>query len=192
MICKLCGEDKKYYAHGLCRACYVKQYMSKEVNKTHRNEMDRERRYKNGCKPMADNRSCSSFLGIHIAEQVLSKVFKNVETMPPNNPGFDFICNKGKKIDVKSSCTRVNKLGRREWGFKINKNTVADYFLCLIFDNRNDLNPLHVWLIPGKLFSKRMGVSLSESTLSKWDEYKIDIDKVTACCNHMRGTAGNH
>ncbi len=70
---------------------------------------------------MSDNRECSSFLGCHIAEQVLSKTFKDVEIMPPSNPGYDFICNKGKKIDVKSSCLRYKNPKHKSWMFVISE-----------------------------------------------------------------------
>ena len=42
------------------------------------------------------------------AERVLSKVFKNVIRQPHYTPGFDFICGRGFKIDVKSACMRTS------------------------------------------------------------------------------------
>ena len=184
MGCAKC-ENETIHGHGLCQKCYNKEY-----NKSHRNkinEQHRERAYiTTSRKPMDKNKKCTLFLGVHIAENILSKTFKNVKRMPNNTPWYDFICDKGKKIDVKSSCARINKLGRRTWGFRIKNNTVADYFLCLIFDNRNDLNPLHIWLIPGGVFSKYTGVTISESTLQKWKEYELDINTTIQCCNTMK------
>ena len=130
----------------------------------------------------SENKQCSLYLGIHVAEKVLSHVFKNVEVMPHGNKGYDFICNHGKKIDVKSAC--IGKNGA--WLFNIKHNTIADYFLCIAFDNRNDLNPTHAWLIPGSKFSRLVGVSISISTIHKWDDYWLDIDKIVMCCDICR------
>lgn len=203
MICKSCGKEKKHKALGLCIVCYGKQYYKRyykanrdkiinraiihnQINKTKRNAMNRIHNCNHGAKPMSENKVCSSFLGVHIAEQVLSKVFKDVEIMPPNNPGYDFICNKGKKIDVKSACIGKNNTHKRQWSFYINKNKIADYFLCIAFNNREDLNPLHIWLMPAKNINDHKSISISESTILKWTKYTLNIDKVAACCNHMK------
>ncbi len=76
---------------------------------------------------MEGNKNCASYLGVHIAERLLKHIYKNVEQMPYGNPGYDFICDKGYKIDVKSSCVRKSWGGF--WGFHIFKNTIADYFI---------------------------------------------------------------
>ena len=92
---------------------------------------------------METNKDCALFLGYHVAERVLSYVFKDVQRMSVNNPGFDFICNKGYKIDVKSSCL----YNKNSYNFNIGNNKIADYFLLIGFDNRENLNPQHIWLI---------------------------------------------
>lgn len=188
MICESCGKDKKHHAHGLCGRCYNKQY-SKSYHKMNRDRQNTARRkyyYTHGGKSMSENKQCSLFLGVNVAEQVLSKVFEDVKRMPDRNPGYDFICNKGKKIDVKSACIYKSKYNKNHWSFNIKQNTSADYFLCIAFDNRKDLNPLHLWLIPGSRVNKRAGIGITESTLSRWDEYKLDISKALACCNSMK------
>ena len=106
--------------------------------------------------------------------------------MPYNNKGFDFICDKGYKIDVKSSCFLTSRPNM--WAFKIRYNTIADYFLCLAFDNRKDLNPAHIWLIPGHIINHQTCASISKSTLDRWHEYEL-IDKlgeVMTCCDAMK------
>lgn len=130
------------------------------------------------------SKECSLFLGVTVAETVLSKVFKNVVRTPYMHRGFDFWCNHQKKIDVKSSCTRSGKANT--WAFVIRKNKIADYFLCIAFDNRQDLNPLHLWLIPGNVINHLTGVTFSESTLDKWQEYELPLDKTIACCDTLR------
>lgn len=144
-------------------------------------------RRKKGAQLYNENPKCALFLGIHIAERVLRHVFKDVEVMPPTNPGYDVICNHGKLIDIKSSCLHKNSRGNGwSWGFRINRNTIPDYFLCLAFDNREDLTPLHIWLIPGDKINHLAGATICQATLSKWDAYRLDVSKVTSCCNTLR------
>ena len=130
---------------------------------------------------MVNNKTCSAYLGIHVAERVLSQTFKDVEVMPTNNPGYDFICNKGKKIDVKSACR--NSDGR--WVFAIRRNTVPDYFLFLAFDNRENLNPLYMWLVPSKCCDT-VSTSITQSTISKWKNFERDVGKVKECCGILK------
>jgi len=149
---------------------------------------------------MAENRECSMFLGVHVAERVIRSVFKNVKMMPPRNHGYDLICDRG-KIDVKAACLckqreyfyepgygikRDRHPGR--WNFVINRNTVANYFLCIAFDNRRNLNPQHLWLLPGNKFNHLKGASIGESTVHKWDQYRLDIGKVVASCDKLKKT----
>lgn len=134
---------------------------------------------------MTTNNTCSRWLGEYVAEQVLAKSFEHVIKMPNNNPGFDFICGKGNRIDVKSSCTIIST---RSWKFNINKNCIAEYFLCLAFDNRETLNPLHVWLIPSYIINNKVSFTISSSkkSLLKWSLYEQSLDKVLLCCEHMK------
>ena len=162
----------------------MKQY--RENNREKCNEDNKQYRINNGGQSMDKNKEHSLFLGVHIAEQVLSKVFKNVKQMPYGNKGFDFFCNKGKKIDVKASVLHTNGESLGHWLFIIKQNIIADYFLCLAFDNREDLNPLHIWLIPADKLNHLTGTTISKSTINKWDEYKLDINKVISCCNIMK------
>lgn len=163
-------------------------YMCIDCSRTNTNNL----RYRNGSKPMSQNKSCSSYLGIHVAERVLSKVFDNVKPMSPTNHGFDFICNRGMKIDVKSSCNVTkNPKHSDRWTFTIRKNKIADYFLCLAFDNRKKLTPLHMWLIPGNMCENLHILSVSSTTISKLDEYTLDISKVVKCCDAARVTGYN-
>lgn len=136
---------------------------------------------------MRKNRDCSLWLGCYVAETVLSKVFKNVERMPMHNPGYDFVCNQGKLVDVKCACENVQPNGiTPQWAFSIKKNTTADYFLCLAFDDREHLNPIHAWLLPSAEVCHLTIVSISELSLDKWSEYEIDMDRIVACCDDMK------
>ena len=144
-----------------------------------------QRKYEYKIRPT--NKESSTYLGVTIAEKVLSKIFKNVERMPYGNRGFDFICGKGFKVDVKSSCKyKYNNNRSDNWIFHIGKNKTADYFLCLAFDNRELLNPEHLWLIPQKIINNK-SISISKSTINKWNEYKQDISKIIKCCDNIKG-----
>lgn len=200
--CTECGSTH-LKAKGLCPTCYARAWdrarrkadpeKFKQVDAAHYKDNQEKKKMiaiklnrKRGVLPFSENRSCSSFLGVHVAEQVLFKIFKNVTKMPYGNPGYDFICNKGRKVDVKSSCTRPQYNRAPSWSFKINRNEIADYFLCIAFDNRTDLNPLHLWLIPGNTINRFSHISASEKTMSKWNEFLLPLDNVIACCDSMK------
>lgn len=162
--------------------------------KDRRRELERNRRHIRGENlPMSESKRCSSYLGVYIAERVLSKFFDHIERMPYGNPGYDFICGRGFKIDVKSSCLRIFNTHKRTpaWHFGLDQNIVADYFLCLGFDNRENLEPCHVWLIPGPVINHLilLAISSNPNTLKKWVQYEKPLDKVIACCNVLRSTA---
>lgn len=138
----------------------------------------------NGIRKMEENKCCPHYLGIHIAERILSKYFEDIEQMPFGNKGYDFICKNGFKIDVKSAC--IDKIN--QWGFNIAYNTTADYFLCIAFDDRENLNPLHIWLMPGKDINTKQRIAIPNTNygITKWSEYERSLDKVIECCNKMK------
>jgi len=186
-VCKVKLNDENWYPSNrkrnqhICKGCENGRYRQwRQANPEKAKKLDR----KPGARPYDENKECAQYLGVHVAERVMSHVFKDVERMPIRNPGFDFICNHGKKIDVKSSCLTGTKYPR--WSFHIRRNTTADFFLCLAFDNREDLNPLHIWLIPGSVVNHHEKVSIGPSTVSKWSEYALDISKISECCVTMK------
>ena len=175
--CKVCHmEAQRQYRAALGKEACAKRSReySYHVGRTH---------------PAKENPKCSNWLGIWIAERVLSRYFNELKRMPPNNPGYDFLCSKGFKIDVKSGC-RQSYDNRRidRWTFVINHNKIADYFLCLAFDNRTNLNPEHVWLIPKELVSEKHAVIIYDNRngLSKWSAYEKPIDRVLDCCKSLK------
>lgn len=149
-------------------------------------------------KPMSKNKSCAQYLGVHIAERVLSHVFEDIKRMPLHNHGYDFICKKGHKIEVKSGCIRKGK-HLIYWQFNINKNAIADYFLLLAFDNRTDLNPMHIWLIKGTdivgIIEKSelnkhniFHLSNKDKSILSYKKYELidKLDKVIDCCDTLK------
>jgi hypothetical protein len=137
---------------------------------------------------MKTNRSCPAFLGVNIAERILSRFFDHIERMPYKNSGYDFICGKGFKIDCKSSCLRIREKQTDRWEFYPERNTTADHFICLAFDDRKNLEPLHVWLIPGFVINKKRAIKISNTpkSIAKWSQYERPLGKIVTCCDSMK------
>lgn len=186
--CKICGESKKHHAHGMCSNCYKYKWSEDHPEEKRESSVryrEKQSDYHGG---MKDNKDCPHYLGITVAERVLSKIFKNVQRMSTHNPGYDFICGKGFKIDVKSGCRRERENRSNWWVFNINHNIIADHFLCLAFDNRKNLNPEHIWLIPRIDINDKGSITITESKLYKWSKYELDkLDDIIKCCNTIKG-----
>lgn len=195
-ICHGCGielTDENCYPADLknriyiCKECKSEQaWLWRKANPKKARAIGIRASRKQGHRSFKENKDCPVFLGVHVAEQVLSHVFKDVERMPMGNKGYDFICNRGKKIDVKSSCVGH----QTEWKFYIGHNTTADYFLCLAFDNRENLTPMHAWLLPGSKFKHLVCTSIRPHTIARWAEYRLDISKIRDCCDAIKETGG--
>jgi len=166
ITCKRCGfigDGALFASKFVCKECYKKtnenyrsnfsgilkckhcgfigdstEFTSKNICKKCNNGFGQK---KSGYCPLGTNKKTALYLGVHIAEKVLSKIYKNVKIMPFGNPGFDFICGKGLKIDAKSSTLISNRSENPSWIFNIRRKKIPDLFLCLAFDNVNDLNP---------------------------------------------------
>lgn len=173
-------KSKKDGKYTCCKECH------KEMNK---NWYENGGREKAGCQSMYENKSCAQYLGVVIAERLIKHLFNDVEVMPFGFPGYDFICNKGKKINAKASTTyfRENKNSSVEfWYFSINKNKGCDFFLCIAFDSVNNPTPLHIWMIPAQEVNDRVSIQISSSTIHKWNEWKMDVDDAQSCCAIMK------
>ncbi len=133
----------------------------------------KEWRHENGIQaPLEENKDCSHHLGTHIAERqygrmILPEMFGSIiEEMPYGNPKYDFLVENGIKIDIKSCCLRNND-EYMVWEPHVRFNDVTDYFVILAFDNRVDLNLLHVWsvgkneIIRGKKFYMRDSIKIT-------------------------------
>ena len=167
----------------MCRECDSKRAQKWNAANHERMLANQERYSRNhGHLSMHENKKCALHLGVDVAEELVHQYYNDVVVMPHGNPGFDMICNRGKLIDVKASCL----IESRRWIFHIRRNTIADYFVCVAYDNRKDLNVIHVWMIPGKVLSHLTGASISSSNVDKWSQYEQDTSKIAACCNAMK------
>jgi len=131
-----------------------------------------------GPRPYYETKTCSLYLGVHIAENVLAATFKEVVRMPPGHPDFDFICQKNRKINVKAACE--NTPGT--WVFSILKNDRCDDYMLIAFDNVEDLNPKHLWFIPGNEINTKNQIKIRESNLHNWAIWEKPLDDVIAEC----------
>lgn len=145
--------------------------------------------------PMSENEECSTYFGIWIAENYIIKTFEDADKAPYGTIGYDWICNKGKKIECKARCLDSNNA----WDYPIgnrrnyNYNMVADYFIISAWDNRESLNPFHVWvfhrddIVRGEPFWMRMSISISnsEKVLKKFKKFEVTnrLDKLKELCN---------
>jgi len=140
------------------------------------------------------NKKCSMFLGCHVAERVLSHIFKDVQRMPNRNRGFDFICNRGFKIDVKASCLHKNNT----YTFVTKYNKIADYFLLITFDGIETLNPQHIWLIKSNeimnVYNRKLNefnyltITNTKYGLSKYSKYELTdkLQETIKCCDSLK------
>lgn len=200
--CNGCGQDKplnSFYSQKTgknigkisprCADCVRISYNAwRRANLEHRREVWNNWAHRTGIsRPMKYANDSGPWLGIHIAERVLCNYFEDVTRMPPKNPGFDFICKRGFKIDVKCACLVEEPNRHPRWGFNIRRNQIADYFLCLAFDNRENLTPMHVWLIPGDILNEKLRLSIANPIgIPKWQLYEKPLDKVNMCCDVLR------
>jgi len=134
-----------------------------------------------GSTPYYENKKCSLYLGVYIAEDILAKTFTDVQRMPPGNPDFDFICNKNFKVNVKSACTGVTDA----WTFTLD-DADCDFYLCVAFDNREDLNPQYLWLIPKKEIENLVQLVIRKSTVHRWNKWIKQLDKVIQECEAFK------
>lgn len=147
--------------------------------------------------PKEFNEDCSSWFGEFISQNYVMRTFEDPVEMPPSNPGFDWICKRGEKIDHKGAClSRSNKSSWRGWNFPINWNNITDYFILSAWDNRDSLNPLHVWvfhkndIVRGRKFCKFGGFSVTNSPkrLKEIEKFEVTdrLDKLKELCNRYR------
>jgi len=145
---------------------YLDKFAKKHGYNTH-SEYTNEVRYINGIRtPLSENKDCESYFGVYVVEHILNKflptIFDYVEYMKYGNRGFDFICKDPKKefidrypqlklkrgIEYKiQSTARCLDFGTDYFHFPIMHNDIAEYFIFSAWDNRDNLNLLHIWMI---------------------------------------------
>lgn len=130
--------------------------------------------------PKELNTECSSWFG-EFTENLMIQTFEDPVKMHYGNPGFDWLCKNGEKIDNKGRCLQHAENQSERWIFHINHNNIADWFILSAWDNRDSLTPLHVWafhkndIVRGKKFWRRETFSISNTLegLKEFEKYEI-------------------
>jgi hypothetical protein len=135
--------------------------------------------------PIKENRRDARFLGTYIAENGIAKIYEGSQRMAYYNRGYDILCPKGYKIDVKATVLNQYNI----FNFTINKNKIADYFALVVFNNIIELVPIHMWIIKsdenidGRIINKltKLTIPNEPKHLSKYGKYekldKLDVLK---------------
>ena len=145
--------------------------------------------------PKEFNEDCSAHFG-EFTENIMIQTFENAKKMPYGNPGFDWTCKNGDKIDNKGVCLVCIQGKSQRWVFSIKYNNIAEWFILSAWDNRDSLNPLHVWIFhkndifKGKKFWRRDTVTIIDSPkgLMRFKEYEVTdrLDKLKELCNKKK------
>lgn len=143
-------------------------------------------RREHGVKPMSENKECASYLGVYVTERAILPLLPNAKRMPMHHPKYDYLCSKGYKVDIKSGVAHQEARGNLRWKFKIAKNKVADYFLCVAYNNREDLKIAKIWLFPGHFVNNQTMISITTETIDKWKQYEIDSYDVSQCVDKIK------
>lgn len=154
-------------------------------------ERIRNFRYNNGiCQQ--NNKDCSRYFGINIAENYVSNTFEDPIRMPNDNPGFDWVCKKGYKIQHKARCLTYREK-RIYWAFDIKYNNIADYFMFSGWDSRSNLEPMYVLMfhkndiVRGDVFWRRENINITnrQNYLIEFRKYELSdkLEKLKVYCN---------
>jgi hypothetical protein len=186
----------KYWIDAGCKTIKeYKEFLAKRSGFDSDKDRVREWMHDTGrCLPKEDNPYCSAWFS-YIGEYYVMKTFEDPIPTLYGNPGFDWKCKKGEKIDHKGSCLHTYR-GWTGWQFTVRWNNTADYFILSAWDNRYSLNPMHVWMfhksdiVRGKEFWKRDTLYITNTTngLKQFEKHEVTdkLDKLKELCNNER------
>jgi len=145
---------------------------------------------------MSENKDCSSYLGVEIAEKKIARIIlprilgEIKKEMPYKGCRFDYLIEGDIKVDSKAGCLID---GNRRWSFFINHNDVAGFFLIIAFDSRDNLYCEHIWLfernemINGAKFYMRgqFKITNDREYLSEYKKFEV-TDKLSEKERHCK------
>ena len=143
--------------------------------------------------PKEENPYCPSHFG-DFTEDLMIKTFEDPIRMPYGNPGYDWTCKRGDKIDSKGRCLIYSKVSNWSgWEFYIDHNNIADWFILSCWDDRDSLNPLHVFafhkndIVRGRKFCEFVTFSITNTPkkLKELEKFEVTnrLDKLKELCN---------
>lgn len=137
------------------------------------------------------NKDCNTYFGVEIAERYVSMVFEEVKRMPPGNPGYDWLCKKGYKIQHKARCLD----GDNRFNFPIRFNNIADYFILTAWKDRESLEPMYIWIIHRdeiirkRKFWRREGFAITNTPyhLQEFEKFEVKdkLEKLKVLCKNL-------
>ena len=190
------GALKKSIKSANCKN--IKEYQNKCAQNDgfeDRNEKIRYWKHKAGiCLPKEFNEDCSVHFG-DFTENLMIQTFEDPIKMPYGNPGFDWKCKNGDKIDNKGICLMCRGYSPY-FAFPIRCNNIADVFILSCWDDRNSLNPLHIFafhkndIVRGRKFCKFELFVITNTPkklkeLEKW-EVTDRLNKLKEICNVLK------
>ena len=108
-------------------------------------------------------------IGKYIAKDTFKRMFP--EAVYNTFPEYDFVY-KGKTYKANASAmSRKNS-----WTYTIRGNQDPDIHVFMAFDNGKDLNLMHMWFIPREVYKKFAIIVVYASTISRWDDYRVDAE----------------
>lgn len=194
------------------------EYIRKERNEYKKNWKRQHRWEKGICEPMEFNDSCSSYFGVSFGEELFRRflltIFDQVKKTGYIDKGIDFICKNPRhefidkyaqfKLERDEEYTLQLKvrnpqrvlLGNDNLHFPINYNNNPDYFILAGFDNRESMNPIHIWLIHkndiirGRKFWKRISFSVVNlpQYIMEFKTYELEdeLKLLSKLCNQLK------
>lgn len=176
-----------------------KEYRDKNAQKLgydNNSERVKVTRWEQGIyEPMEFNQDCSSYFGIYIAEKYIIQTFEDPIKMPPNNPGFDWLCKNGLKIQCKARCIGYRSCCDSSiFEFLINRNKIADWFILSCWDNRDSLIPLLVLtfhkndIVRGRKFCEFVSLTITNKpeNLKEFEKFEASsrLKKLKEICKY--------
>lgn len=158
-------------------------------------------RWKRGVqRPIEEAKDSGPYFGICIGEKYISKTFDNPKMMPYGNPGYDWICKNGLKIQLECRCLCDNTCSpgaNPQFKFThIDYNKVADVFILSGWKDRESLEPLFVLafkkddIVRGEPFWMRNSLSITNSPggLAEFKDFEVTnkLDKLKEMCKDIK------
>lgn len=153
---------------------------------------------------MEENKDCPVYFGVCIGEKYVSKTFDNPKMMPYGNPGYDWECKNGLKIQHEARCLCKSDYAtdgtNPQFKFThIDYNKVADVFILSGWKDRESLEPLLVLvfkkddIVRGEPFWMRNSLSITNTPkyLREFEKFEVTnrLDKLKEMCKNIKNTS---
>lgn len=170
----------------------------------YKNEAERAKinRWERGVqRPIEEAKDSPTYFGVCIGEKYVSQTFDNPKMMPYGNPGYDWECKNGLKIQHEARCLCKSECASEGTNpqFKfthIDYNKVADVFILSGWKDRESLEPLLVLafkkddIVRGEPFWMRDSLSITNipECLREFEKFEVTsrLDKLKDMCKDIK------